>query len=59
MDRCGEYGFREIKALLERKRRPLEDFDAAIATNASTLVSANVKQRVGAPGLRLQDWLNP
>ena len=41
--------FREIKARLEHKGRPIEDFDAAIAAhavaNAATLVSANVARR--------------
>jgi len=55
--------FGEIKARLERKGRPIEDFDAAIAAhavaNAATLVSANVKHMAGVPDLLLEDWLSP
>jgi tRNA(fMet)-specific endonuclease VapC len=55
--------FGEIKALLERKGRPIEDFDAAIAAhavaNAATLVTANVKHMASVPDLSLEDWLGP
>ncbi len=55
--------FGEIKARLERKGQPIEDFDAAIAAhavaNAATLVSANVKHMAGVPDLLLEDWLSP
>ena len=52
--------FGDIKAQLERKRRPLEDFDIAIAAhaiaNAATLVTANVKHLSAVPNLVLEDW---
>ncbi len=55
--------FGDIKARLERKGRPIEDFDAAIAAhaiaNAATLVSANVRHMAGVPNLVLEDWLSP
>jgi predicted nucleic acid-binding protein len=55
--------FGEIKALLERKGRPIEDFDVAIAAhavvNTATLVSANVKHMAGVPNLLIEDWLSP
>jgi tRNA(fMet)-specific endonuclease VapC len=55
--------FGEIKALLERKGRRIEDFDAAIAAHAvanrATLVSANVKHMASVPDLLLADWLSP
>jgi tRNA(fMet)-specific endonuclease VapC len=54
--------FGEIKALLERKGRRIEDFDAAVAAhaiaNAATLVSANAKHMAGVPDLLLEDWLS-
>jgi tRNA(fMet)-specific endonuclease VapC len=54
--------FGEIKARLERKGRPIEDFDVAIAAHAvaneATLVSANVKHMAGVPDLLLADWLS-
>jgi tRNA(fMet)-specific endonuclease VapC len=52
--------FGDIKAVLERKGRRLEDFDAAIAAHAlahgATLVTANVKHMAGVPELMLEDW---
>ena len=52
--------FGEIKAQLERKGRPLEDFDIAIAAhavaNAATLVTANVRHLSAVPNLVLEDW---
>jgi tRNA(fMet)-specific endonuclease VapC len=52
--------FGDIKAQLERKGRPLEDFDIAIAAhtvaNAATLVTANVKHLSAVPNLVLEDW---
>jgi len=55
--------FGAIKALLERKGRPIEDFDAAIAAhavaNAATLVSANLRHMAGVPDLLLEDWVTP
>ena len=55
--------FGEIKALLERRGRPLEDFDAAIAAHAvahdATLVSANVRHMATVPALKYENWLAP
>jgi tRNA(fMet)-specific endonuclease VapC len=55
--------FGEIKAVLEQKGCPIEDFDAAIAAHAvahaATLVSANVKHMARVPHLRLEDWISP
>lgn len=52
--------FGEIKAGLERKGRPLEDFDIAMAAhavaNAATLVTANLKHMSGVANLALEDW---
>ena len=49
-----------IKAALERKATPIEDFDAAIAAHAkardATLVTANLSQMVRIAGLRIEDW---
>lgn len=54
--------FGQIKALLERKGRRIEDFDAAIAAHAiahsATLVSANVRHMTGVPDLLLENWLS-
>ena len=53
--------FGEIKAVLERKGRPIEDFDAAIAAhalaNTATLVTGNTKHMAGVPNLAVEDWL--
>jgi tRNA(fMet)-specific endonuclease VapC len=52
--------FGEIKAQLERKGRPLEDFDIAIAAHAiahsATLVTTNIKHLSIVPDLALEDW---
>lgn len=52
--------FGRIKAHLERKGAPIEDFDAAIAAHAmavdGVLVTANVKHMARVPGLRVEDW---
>jgi tRNA(fMet)-specific endonuclease VapC len=52
-----------IKAILERKGRRIEDFDAAIAAHAlandATLVIGNVKPMADVPALALEDWLAP
>lgn len=54
--------FGDIKALLERKGRPSEDFDIAIAAHAvahaAILVTSNVKHMKGVPNLILEDWLD-
>ena len=53
--------FGEIKAVLERKGRHIEDFDVAIAAhalaNGATLVTSNLKHMTSVPNLRLEDWL--
>jgi tRNA(fMet)-specific endonuclease VapC len=52
--------FGEIKATLERRGTPLEDFDIAIAAHAlandAVLVTANPKHMKRIRGLTLQDW---
>ena len=52
--------FAEIKAVLEKQGRRIEDFDAAIAAHAvandATLVTANLKQMTRVPGLPVEDW---
>jgi tRNA(fMet)-specific endonuclease VapC len=49
-----------IKATLERKGEPIEDFDAAIAAHAlaagGVLVTANVKHMTRVPELQIEDW---
>lgn len=49
-----------IKATLERRGSPIEDFDAAIAAHAlalgATLVTANLDHMTRVPGLRVEDW---
>ena len=55
--------FGQIKAVLEKRGRRIEDFDAAIAAHAvandATLVTANLKQMTGVPGLPIEDWQSP
>jgi tRNA(fMet)-specific endonuclease VapC len=55
--------FGSIEALLERKGKRIEDFDAAVAAHAvaagAVLVTANVKHMVRVSGLRLEDWSEP
>jgi tRNA(fMet)-specific endonuclease VapC len=52
--------FGRLKAELERKGRPLDDFDLAIAAHALvldlTLATANVRHFGRVRGLRLEDW---
>jgi tRNA(fMet)-specific endonuclease VapC len=49
-----------IQAILERRGRRIEDFDAAIAAHAlafdATLVTANLDHMTRIPGLRIEDW---
>jgi tRNA(fMet)-specific endonuclease VapC len=49
-----------IKATLERRGTPIEDFDAAIAAHAlatnATLVTANLEHMTRVPGLQIEDW---
>ena len=55
--------FGQIRAALERKGQPIEDFDAAIAAHAladgATLVTANLSHMRRVPGLRVEDWSSP
>ena len=52
--------FGEIKADLERRGEPIEDFDACIAAHAlasgATLVTANAAHLRRVHGLELEDW---
>jgi len=52
--------FGDIKAHLERRGTPIEDFDAAIAAHAhalgAVLVTSNLTHMVRIPGLRVEDW---
>ena len=52
--------FGSIKAILERKGKRIEDFDAAIAAHAlavrATLVTANLDDMVRVTGLAVEDW---
>jgi tRNA(fMet)-specific endonuclease VapC len=49
-----------IKAVLEKKGRRIEDFDAAIAAHAlargAVLVTANLDDMVRVPDLQVEDW---
>ena len=49
-----------VKAELERRGIPIEDFDVAIAAHAlaldATLVSDNVDHMRRVPGLRIENW---
>jgi len=53
--------FGRIKATLEHRGTPIEDFDAAIAAHAlaldATLVTANLKHMIRIPGLKTENWL--
>ena len=52
--------FGAIKAMLERRGKRIEDFDAAIAAHAlaedAVLVTANLDQMTRVPGLKVEDW---
>jgi predicted nucleic acid-binding protein len=53
--------FGTIKAELERRGRPIDDFDVAIAAHAiafeAVLVTHNLTHFERIPGLRVEDWL--
>jgi tRNA(fMet)-specific endonuclease VapC len=53
--------FGSIKAELERRDRPIDDFDVAIAAHAvafdAVLVTHNLSHFERIPGLRVEDWL--
>lgn len=55
--------FGEVKADLERRGTPLEDFDIAIAAHAlagdAVLVTSNARHMGKVPGLRLEAWAGP
>lgn len=52
--------FGRIKATLEKRGEPIEDFDAAIAAHAlagdAVLVTADAKHMPRIPGLIIEDW---
>lgn len=51
--------FGVIKAVLEKKGRRIEDFDAAIAAHATpdaVLVTANTDDMIRVPGVIIEDW---
>ena len=57
------HAFGRVKAELERRGIPIEDFDVAIAAHAlaldATLVSDNVKHMRRIRGLRIENWRVP
>jgi tRNA(fMet)-specific endonuclease VapC len=57
------FQFGRVKALLERKGTPNEDFDVAIAAHAlslqATLVTRNVRHYERVPSLVVEDWSAP
>lgn len=52
--------FGTIKAVLERRGKPIEDFDAAIAAHAlavnAVLVTANLDDMTRIPRAKVEDW---
>lgn len=52
--------FGRIKATLEKRGEPIEDFDAAIAAHAlsenAVLVTSDRKHMARIPGLTVEDW---
>ena len=52
--------FGTIKAVLEKRGKRIEDFDAAIAAHAlaedAVLVTANIDDMTRIPGAKVEDW---
>jgi tRNA(fMet)-specific endonuclease VapC len=52
--------FGKVKALLEKRGQPIDDFDLAIAAHAlaleGTLVTADRKHMLRIPGLKIESW---
>ena len=59
-DDAVSHAFGRVKAQLERKGTPIEDFDAAIAAHAlaldGILVTSNLRHMRRIAGLRTEDW---
>ncbi len=52
--------FGQIKAILEKRGEPVEDFDAAVAAHAlasgAVLVTADRRHMTRIPGVAVEDW---
>jgi tRNA(fMet)-specific endonuclease VapC len=55
--------FASVKAMLERRGQPIEDFDVAIAAHAVgdnvVLVTTDAKHMSRVPGITIEDWSRP